>query len=226
MTIDYKAADRKPLVQAVSDYTGVKARYLKTPSCAYQIGDFTVTKEGNLTFNDSTDADGLIHFLAEKGFTAESIPEEQEEPQGAEEPLETAAFNTGLVISFSADKVNLENLKKLLESKSALIKKALEVEAFPIEERDNQVSFPWWPSMPNFEAITAYTNFLAALCKKSVERKRITAKAREVENEKYAFRCFLLSLGFIGEDYKKARSILLRNFSGSSAFKSGARKNK
>ena len=41
------------------------------------------------------------------------------------------------------------------------------------------------------------------------------------DNEKYAFRCFLLKLGFIGDEYKQDRKILLRNFEGSSAFKSG-----
>jgi hypothetical protein len=33
---------------------------------------------------------------------------------------------------------------------------------------------------------------------------------KEVDNEKYAFRCFLLRLGFIGSDYKAERKILLK----------------
>ena len=55
----------------------------------------------------------------------------------------------------------------------------------------------------------------------SLEQKRISAKAKEYENEKYAFRCFLLRLGFIGDEYKADRKLLLRNLSGSSAFKNG-----
>ena len=55
----------------------------------------------------------------------------------------------------------------------------------------------------------------------SRDAKRITAKEKPVGNEKYAFRCFLLRLGFIGNAYKADRKILLRNLSGSSAFKSG-----
>lgn len=39
--------------------------------------------------------------------------------------------------------------------------------------------------------------------------------------EKYAFRCFLLRLGMIGADYKAARKVLLRNLTGSSAFRHG-----
>ena len=70
----------------------------------------------------------------------------------------------------------------------------------------------------------AYTHFLTALCEMARTQKRITAKEKEVENEKYAFRCFLLRLGFIGEEFKRERKILLRNLEGSSAFKSGSKK--
>jgi hypothetical protein len=54
-------------------------------------------------------------------------------------------------------------------------------------------------------------------------QKRITAKEKETDNDKYAFRCFLLRLGFIGAEYKLERKILLRNLSGSSAFKGSAK---
>ena len=47
----------------------------------------------------------------------------------------------------------------------------------------------------------------------------MSATEQEVENEKYAFRCFLLRLGFIGAEYKNALKILLRNLSGNAAFR-------
>ena len=47
----------------------------------------------------------------------------------------------------------------------------------------------------------------------------ICATVGEVVNEKYAFRCFLLRLGFIGDEYKQDRKILLENLEGSAAFK-------
>ena len=53
---------------------------------------------------------------------------------------------------------------------------------------------------------------------------RITATEKQVDNEKYAFRCFLLRLGFIGDEYKQTRKILLKNLEGSSAFKNGGTK--
>lgn len=69
----------------------------------------------------------------------------------------------------------------------------------------------------------AYTHFIAAICKMAKDAKRVTAKETAVDNEKYAFRCFLLRLGFIGAEYKIDRKILLKNLTGSSAFKSGQR---
>ena len=76
-------------------------------------------------------------------------------------------------------------------------------------------------SSEDAEKVKAYMHFITALCNMAKNQKRITATAKKVDNEKYAFRCFLLMLGFIGEEYKTARKILLSKLSGSSAFKSG-----
>ena len=216
---------RKELVEIISQVTGCKQIYKGMPSAAYEVAGITISKDGAVTYDEHTESStiqAILEQTASAGFTAEAEePASETSADAASANIAAAASDTGLVISFPADKVNLENLRKLLDSKSALIKKALEVEAFPIEESDNQISFPWWPSMPDFEAITAYTNFLAALCKMSKEQKRITAKEKPVDNEKYAFRCFLLRLGFIGDEYKQSRRILCRDLCGNSAYAGG-----
>jgi hypothetical protein len=117
----------------------------------------------------------------------------------------------------------LENLKAIIEAKGKLIRHALDVEDLPIEVSEDEVSFPWFEELPTPEEIKAYTHFISALSEMAINQKRITVKEKEVENEKYAFRCFLLRLGFIGKDYKDERKILLRNLTGSSAFKGGAK---
>ena len=86
------------------------------------------------------------------------------------------------------------------------------------------MAFPWFTELPDTDAVQAYTHFLSALCEMSKNAKRVTVTEKAVENEKYAFRCFLLRLGFIGAEYKTDRKILLKNLTGSSAFKSGAKK--
>ena len=70
----------------------------------------------------------------------------------------------------------------------------------------------------------SYAHFTGKLIGMAKAQKRVTAKEKETDNDKYAFRCFLLRLGFIGDEYKAARKILLKNLTGSGAFKSGSPK--
>ena len=93
------------------------------------------------------------------------------------------------------------------------------MEELPIEVGETKVSFPWFAGTPAPEEVKAYDHFICALCEMARNQKRITAKERDTGNDKYAFRCFLLRLGFIGPEYKQERKILLRNLTGSSAFK-------
>ena len=219
---------RKKMVRAIEEATGQKARYLGVPSCAYSIGAYTVGKNGELEYDDSLSVEETSAVI-DASVTATGLSPaewaENEEIAESEEIVEATgetpqSENVGLTIGFPLEKVMVGNLTKLLEAKGNLIKKALGLEELPIEITEDKVNFPWWDTMPeDFEEITAYTDFLAALCKMSKEQKRISAKEKEVENEKYAFRCFLLRLGFIGAEYKKDRKILLKNLTGSSAFK-------
>lgn len=237
MIIKYEVSERKPLVKAVSDFTGAKAVYLRAPSYGYQIDYFTIDREGNLVFDDSADSEEiekLIEHLAEQGFVAKeegadsaTQADSQEQKQPAENDATEAETATdgeiyGLVISIPADKVGKDNLEKLFEVKGSLIKKAFGIDDLSIDEEDGVVCFPWFSQTTlSTEEAKAYAHFVSAICEMSVQQKRITAKEKAVDNEKYAFRCFLLRLGFIGKDYKVERKILLKNFSGSSAFKSG-----
>ena len=118
---------------------------------------------------------------------------------------------------FTDDK--LENLQKLIEGKQTLFKHAFRAEQLEVVITQNQVSFPWFPLASEPDAVNAYTEFISKLCELAIKLKRVSLKDKEVENEKYAFRCFLLRLGFIGDDSKVARRILLQNLSGNLAFR-------
>ena len=65
------------------------------------------------------------------------------------------------------------------------------------------------------------SKFVHALCEMAKTQKRVTMKESSVDSEKFAFRCFLLRLGFIGKEYASARKVLLSKLSGSGSFKSG-----
>ena len=144
---------------------------------------------------------------------AYGVPET--EPQGE---------TVGLTVAMPLDKVLVGNLTNLLEAKGSLIKKALGISEIPIIIDEEKISFPWFSDGLDTDTVKAYTDFIAALCKMSREQKRISNTEKAVENEKYAFRCLLLRLGFVGAEYKRDRKILLKNLTGSSAFKNDVKK--
>lgn len=223
MTLRYNltGSDRKRLVSSISEITGASAKYLGAPSFAYQVDYFTIDRNGGVTFDDRADSEeieNLIDTLDSQGFKAK--------PQAVEasEPVESAPAEVdGLCISMPASlftETTLQNLKDIIASKGNLIRKALGVDELPVEVCDTKVSFPWFAGMPTPEEVKAYDHFICALCEMARNQKRVTAKERDTGNDKYAFRCFLLRLGFIGPEFKQERKILLRNLTGSSAFKS------
>lgn len=207
-------AERKALITAISEILGTKAKYMGMPSTAYDFGGLIVDKTGALEFEENIfpkDIKDLLQSLAEKGFTTENSKDLEQGKEVSEEPEETLQSESmGLTIAVPLEKVKVGNLTNLLKVKGELIKKALGADDIRIEVDDEKVSFPWFSELPDADSCKAYQNFIVALCKMSKEQKRINSTEKEVENEKYAFRCFLLRLGFIGADFKTDRKILLK----------------
>ena len=216
-----KGESRKAMVTAIEKERGGKARYLGVPSCAYEIGNYTVGRNGELEFGDFDDIDEVAPIVDACVMATGITPAEWEENKDAEETETEGAMELTVTIPFT--KVNVGNLTSLLEAKGSLIKDALGITDLRFEMNEDSVSFPWFSKVEPEEAMT-YTKFITAICEMTMKQKRITAKPKENENEKYAFRCFLLRLGFIGDEYKADRKLLLSKLNGSSAFKSGAKK--
>lgn len=216
-----KGESRKAMVIAIEKEIGGKARYLGVPSCAYEIGSYTVGRNGELEFGDFDDIDEVAPIVDACVMATGITPAEWDANKDSEETETEGAMELTVTIPFT--KVNVGNLTSLLEAKGSLIKDALGITDLRFEMNEDSVSFPWFSKVEPEEAMT-YTKFITAICEMTMKQKRITAKPKENENEKYAFRCFLLRLGFIGDEYKADRKLLLSKLNGSSAFKSGAKK--
>lgn len=216
-----KGESRKAMVTAIEKEIGGKARYLGVPSCAYEIGNYTVGRNGELEFEDFDAIDEVAPIVDACVMATGINPAEWEENKDVEETKTESAIELTVTIPFT--KVNVGNLTSLLEAKGSLIKDALGIADLRFEMNEDSISFPWFSKSTPEEAMT-YTKFIAAICEMTMNQKRITAKPKENENEKYAFRCFLLRLGFIGDEYKADRKLLLSKLNGSSAFRSGAKK--
>lgn len=220
----FNDCDRKILVAAIGEILQIQPIYQGVPSFAYTIGGFEVDKQGTLIVAEATAAtvvDTLLEGLRLRGFTFEKAGSQIETEVENQTDTESDDILTIEMPREGFIDEAMTNLENLIKGKGELIKKALGIEALPLVQSDKTIAFPWFKADAEPEAIQAYTQFIAAICEMAKTQKRIVAAAKPVDNEKYAFRCFLLRLGFIGEDYKITRKILLSKLSGSAAFKSG-----
>ena len=211
---------RKNLAALIAEQLDSTAKYAGAPSFAYTAGPATIDKDGTVTFTEDTAVDTIRKVL--DALDAAGIeydrPAELDDPEPAEPHL---------TVSYPLEKLEhtgLRNLKMILTAKKPLICKALGVEDIPLKVTEISVDFPWFRTDLTPAATHAYETFVRKLCEMAATQQRVTAKEKPVDNEKYAFRCFLLRLGLIGDEYKTDRKILLQNLTGSGSFKSGAKK--
>lgn len=243
MQINYNVTGlkRKSLVSAISQELNATIKYLGAPTFAYEVAGYHIDKNGMLEGEDNSDliADlqGLHDFTAitekydtpllEENPIPEGVHDYEEPPAYDETDIYETAESTRLIIQMPRSAFTntaLENLKGLVESKASLIKKALGTDFIPIIENEEIVTFPWFQGECSSDEVKAYTHFITALCEITKKQTRVNSTEKPVDNEKYAFRCFLLRLGFIGSEHKTERKILLSKLTGSSAFKSGTAK--
>jgi len=217
ITINATGAERKRLVKTIAEWLGEEAHYCGAPSFAYEIDRFTVDKNGTVSCSDLVSSEvieRLLQHLYDEGFDID-MSATDDSPELEDEVC-------GICISMPASLFtdqHLKNFQSIIDAKGDLIKKALGADNLEIEITETKVSFPWFPTTPSPDELKAYDTFICKLCDLARNLKRVNTTDKVVENEKYAFRCFLLRLGFIGDEYKAERKILLRNLEGSSAFK-------
>lgn len=204
INFDVTGPRRKQLVTAIAGFTNRKAEYQYTPTYAYKIGPYTVTQNGGLVYQEEN-IQPLLIDLAKQGFN----PKDDK---------------INLKLSYNRqnfDESSLDHLRQLIWAKGNLIKEALAIDSLPLEVTDEKVSLDWFKEIDPKES-EAYQLFLNHLVDYAKKRTRVITQPREYENPRYAFRCFLLQLGFIGPEYKEARKILLSKLHGSCAFRKEA----
>lgn len=231
MRINYSVtgADRKALVRAMVELLGEPPVYQGAPSFAYAVGGYRVDKDGVVSVPEDTapeDIRKLVDALREKGFQPVE-PAEQSTAAADSNPAQADDEDLRfLIIKVPRDGFTPEteeNLRRIIASKAPLLKKALETDSLDLVFTDNAIRFQWFTLHGIDGEADAYNRLVTAICKMAKEQKRVVAKECATDNEKFAMRLFLIRLGFIGDEYKTARRILLRNLTGNSSWRSGHR---
>jgi len=239
------AAGRRAFADAVGEILGETVAYNGVPTFAYSVGRYTVARDGALIFPNNIfhrESIDLIMALRERGYEVETndLPDfyEQQMAEHGETTLNcddtpsneqhhqapSIAPGDRLVIEMPRTHISLaaiESIKKIVASKETLFKKALGADSLPIDITEDKICFPWFTLTGEDGEADAYARFVNAICEMAKRQRRITAREREIDNDKFAMRTFLIRLGFVGAEYKTARKILLRNLTGDSAWKGG-----
>ena len=117
----------------------------------------------------------------------------------------------------------LDNLCKMVAAKEALIKQALGIDGpLPIQVLGDRIAFPWFTATEDGEHINAYVQLIAAICNTAKEKTRVIAQPKEAyQNMRFAARCWCISLGLVGPEYRLIRKLMTATLPGNGAWSKG-----
>ena len=215
--------DRKEKVKILSEYLGIKSKYLGAPSFAYRVGEFTVDKEGKILnkAGDEVELEEILNPAREETDSGEITTVEIVIPLADHnintlKTLINMIYSRQLLIkrSFLLDKNLVEgavverlNAAETIEEFKANLEGGIKIE-------DNNIAFTL-----DTDLVRAASVFFGLLNEQSKELRYASKKPIITDNEKYTFRSWLMRLGMIGDEYKEVRKELLENLSGNSAFR-------
>jgi len=173
--------------------------------------------------------------VAEEAFASDPAPQEPTQaPEsgdtgGAEAPAQEDAkppeeADDGMIhLTLSLPKAmfdqsfgSIDRLRAAIAAKQTLIKQALATDSLEVvvDAEEDRVLFPWFSfeEKDGAEATDAYSKLVFALAKKAITQTRVSSEEKPVDDPRQAMRLYLINLGFIGDEYKNARAVLMRNF--------------
>jgi hypothetical protein len=244
--------ERKEIIKALGEHFGVEPKYMGAPSFAYEIASaeetYTVDREGKVITSAGNDVEfeSIIN-----GKVGEEKPTETEIssfkvaiPMDGHTGITLRNLvnmvyskqtlikkSLGISVSIIEDDFckginkakieTLEDFKLTIENIGAESCPGIGFDFF-----DKTIRFKFLDDNASSEKIKAYTQFAELLSHSAKSLKRVSAKAKDTDNDKFTFRVFLIRLGMVGDEYKTARKILLENLEGNSAFKDGKKPEK
>jgi hypothetical protein len=200
---------RGKLANIIAEALDQECTYMKAPTYAYEIGAFTITREGELEFDvadvSKDEIKTAVDAAKSAGFeiaeidgeptktegedSPETAPEIEPQADGEETPeSESQGDNEEelgedlLTISYPVEGfslTNLNNLCQMIIAKKPLIQKALGIDSVEIDYDETEIRFPWFKANSTPDEVNAYSQFICQLCKTAQSKQRVTATAPE-----------------------------------------------
>ena len=209
MTLQTNPAERREMVQAISERLGSPAVYLRTPTCAYRIGGLTVERDGSIISDDDALLEALRPMLIERGWLTDA-----EAPVAKTEPTEQDSEITQMELSFPVEDWTVPQLKNFLHtlySNQHILRRMMQSDALYIDrqlvERLSEVPTE---TLADFEALLAdglATGLLKGCC---IQDGRFTLEAIRDDRDPARWQVYATLLSAILEHAKAAKRVFLR----------------
>ena len=137
MKLNTHPENRKEMVRAISELTGLEATYMFTPTYSFQIGSVTVNRDGTIDCEDETMVETIKPMLIENGWLDDEVeteaPVDSKEIPEDTEPIRVAQMDITMPVE-NWTVSQLTNLLRMLYSKQYLINRMLNYSMLCIEE--------------------------------------------------------------------------------------------
>lgn len=207
MTLQTNPAERREMVQAISERLGSPAVYLRTSTCAYRIGGLTVERDGSIISDDDALLEALRPMLIERGWLTDA-----EASVTKTEPTEQDSEITQMELSFPVEDWTVPQLKNFLHtlySNQHILRRMMQSDALYIDrqmmERLDEAQTP-----ADLEARLAdglATGLLKGCC---IQDGRFTLETVQDDRDPARWQVHATLLSAILEHAKAAKRVFLR----------------
>jgi len=237
--------DRKEIVKTLSEFLGVKPKYLGAPSFAYEIKteseSYIIDRQGVITNSNGSTVD--LNEILNPGLNAQKPKIKSIDCFEVEIPFGNHTGKSMLnIINMISSKQNLivkvfDGMEPFVDRTFAqdINNKAIDsIESFKNViaeigvERCKGLYFDFNKRKITFKLILeslspkitdAFMKLVSQINENAKRFKYTSFKEAQEDNPKYAFRVWLMRLGMMGSEYKSVRKTLLSKLEGSGAFR-------
>jgi len=238
--------DRKQVAAVIADTIEEQVIYAGVPSFNYIAGGWTIDKQGIVTSSETRfqdehatlrrvlDALNIAGAKAEGNLTV-TLPMDGHNGNSLRNLVNLiwskqtliqkslARYEAILPASFvkAINEVPIDGLEDFVSFVNDAIESGeiTRHSDLDIDLVDKSISFSFFNASLDAEEVQAFGILCFQLNEQAMKQKFISTKQKEASNGRYAFRCFLLKLGFIGAEYKEARKILISKLDGNAAYR-------
>ena len=237
--------ERKQIASVIAEALCEEVEYQGLPSFAYHTAGWTIDRNGLIAspeIEDNKVFRTVLDALEAAGATADGngngtvtislndhdgnslrntvnlIWSKQKLIQKALD-RQTAIVPEGLIDAINSVPIDtLEDFTKIVNNAidTGTIRGECELE---FDLVDKTIGFSFSNASLEFDEVLAFITLCLQINEQGKKQRFSSTRQKESPNEAYSFRCYLLKLGFIGEQYKTARKILLARLTGDAVYR-------